>query len=194
MPPHPAQDAAKKALQDMFSDKKDVLAAFDAPTDTGGAGGKGGFRGFGRGGGFGGFGGDFSSFGDGARRFFKGIASTAGALLMFVAVIAVFSLWQPMLAFVVSVVRTVLRLDARGAQRVRQRKMQQVWIMSSGSLHLRIRACISITTQVAEETAAGAAPANMGERERGVLAKYGAEEEAAAQDAAAAAADLDEDL
>lgn len=113
----------------MFSDKKDVLAAFDAPTDTGGAGGKGGgLGGFGRGGGggFGGFSGDFSSFGDGARRFFKGIASTAGALLMFVAVIAVFSLWQPMLSFVVSVVRMVLRLDARGAQRARQRKMQQV--------------------------------------------------------------------
>lgn len=47
---------------------------------------------------------------------------------------------------------------------------------------------------MAEETAAGTAPTNMGERERGVLAKYGAEEEGAEQDAAAAAADLDEDL
>lgn len=114
----------------MFSDKKDVLAAFDAPTDTGGDGGKkGGFGGFGRGGGgggFGGFSGGFSGFGDGARRFFKGITSTAGALLMFVAVIAVFSLWQPTLSFIVSIVRMVLRLDARGAQRARQRKMQQV--------------------------------------------------------------------
>lgn len=48
--------------------------------------------------------------------------------------------------------------------------------------------------QVAEETATGTAAPNMGERERSVLAKYGQEEQGVEQDAAAAAADLDEDL
>lgn len=126
--PLPSQDAAKKALQEMFQGKKDILAAYDAQPDTGGrggAGGKGGFGG-GGGGGFGGFSGGFSDFGDNARKFFKSLGSTVGALLMFVAVIAVFSLWQPLMGLIVYVVRTALRLDARGAQRVRQQKMQQV--------------------------------------------------------------------
>ncbi len=125
---HKQQDAAKKALQEMFEGKKDILAAYDAQPDTGGPGGAGGKGRFGGGGGgFGGFSEGFSDFGDNARKFFKSLGSTVGALFMFVGVVAVFSLWQPLMGLIVYVVRTALRLDARGAQRVRQRKMQQVW-------------------------------------------------------------------
>lgn len=116
------QDAAKKALQQLLSGKKDILAAYDA-RDPPGGGGSGGGGGGGGGGGFGGFGDSFRDFGDNMWRFLKGLGSTLGAVLLFVGALVVMSLWQPIIAFCVATIRFVLRLDARsaGARRGRAR-------------------------------------------------------------------------
>ena len=71
------QDAAKKALQEMFSGKDDLLAAYDGPPGGGNSGGRGGGGG---GGWFGGF--NFNEFGDNFMRSMKGLLSFLGAVAL----------------------------------------------------------------------------------------------------------------
>lgn len=108
------QEAAQKALQDAFKDKKDPWALDEERArKKGGNGGGGG----GRGGG-GGFGGGFSfnDWGDGFMKWIKGTLKAIAAALCFFGFILAFTFWEPLLRFMTTIVRTVLRLDVRKAQ------------------------------------------------------------------------------
>eukprot|EP00887_Chlorella_sp_A99_P000705 scaffold5.g705.t1 len=109
------EEAARKALQDALAGKKDVFKEAEerARKRSGGGGGGGGGSGGGGGGdGGGGFG--APDFGDMSRKllkWLKGVGQTLAAVLAFLGVIAVLSMFQPAVQLLARVVRAVLRLD-----------------------------------------------------------------------------------
>ena len=74
---------------------------------SGGGGGWGNWREWGR------------EWGDGFGNGLKGLLSTLGAIVAFAAAVFVVALWQPVLAYVVSFLRWILRLDGPGRSRGR---------------------------------------------------------------------------
>lgn len=116
------QEAAQKALQDAFKGKKDPWALDEersrkrsaGSNDSGGNGGFGGGSGGGGGGGFGGF--SFNEWGDGFMKWLKGTLKAVAAALCFFGFIIAFTFWEPLLRLMTTIVRAMLRLDARKGQ------------------------------------------------------------------------------
>lgn len=108
------QEAAQKALQDAFKGKKDPWALDEERARKRGGGNGGGGGGGGGGNGGGGF--SFDAWGDGFMRWLKGTFKALAAALCFFGFIIAFTFWEPLLQLVTSIVRTILRLDARKEQ------------------------------------------------------------------------------
>lgn len=108
------QEAAQKALQDAFKDKKDPWALDEERARKRGGGNGGGGNGGGGGRGGGGF--SFDAWGDGFMRWLKGTFKALAAALCFFAFIIAFTFWGPLLQLATSIVRAILRLDARKEQ------------------------------------------------------------------------------
>ncbi|BDA41661.1 hypothetical protein COCOBI_02-4420 [Coccomyxa sp. Obi] len=159
------EDAAKKALQEMFKGKQDMLAAYDAGGGGSGKGGKGG-----RGGGDG-DGGDGFNWREWSAKFLrdlgggaKSVAQTIAALLLMLSVFYAASFVRPLSAAALNAVRYILRLDGRGARRGRAPAPAAVGSGDSGVL---------------------------GSNERSVISKYGADDDI--EDAAEEEGDDDEE-
>ena len=103
------QDAAKKALQDAFSGKKDPFALDEERRKRQGGGGNRGSGGGGGGGDGGGF--NFGDFSDGFRKWLRSTLRALAATFLFLAAILTMYLWKPMLEFLTTVIRVLLRLD-----------------------------------------------------------------------------------
>ncbi|KAK9854812.1 hypothetical protein WJX84_004110 [Apatococcus fuscideae] len=119
-------DAARKALQDMFSGQKDVLAAYD-PGEAVTTGG-GGSRGKGGGGGFS-WRPKWQEWGDGFWRSARGAGQVLGAFMLLCGVFAAAALREPALKGIVHVVRWVLRLEGSstsGRRRIRGENAPEV--------------------------------------------------------------------
>eukprot|EP00884_Botryococcus_braunii_P009747 jgi/Botrbrau1/18774/Bobra.0386s0092.1 len=146
------EEAAKKALQDAFQGKGDLLAAYDR---DGGDGGKGGKKGGGGGGGGGGGSGggwelpDWRGWGSQMGGGLKKALQTIAAILLFVFVIFSGSLVKPIFGFLSAFIAWGMRLD-RGAS-------------------VRERAVAAATRQLA-------GTADLGVHERSILAKYGSDD------------------
>lgn len=98
------QDAARKALQDAFTGKKDPFAAAEERAkkrgEGGGAGGgSGGGGGGGSGGGF-----NFSEWGDSFRKGASSFFKTVATIFLFAATLFVLTLWKPLLDFLTALV------------------------------------------------------------------------------------------
>ncbi|GMH41562.1 hypothetical protein BSKO_09472 [Bryopsis sp. KO-2023] len=106
------EDAAKKALEEMFSGKKDVLADFDGGGDDGGDGGPGGEGGGGGGGwSWDEFKGNFGNLGPNLMKWFKSLGKTIGAVLLFFGIFVGMTCIGPISRGAVTFVRLLLRLD-----------------------------------------------------------------------------------
>jgi hypothetical protein len=113
------QEAAQKALQDAFKDKKDPWALDEERAKKRGGGGGGG-SGNGGSGGNGGNGGsnnfNFGDWGDGFLKWLRNFLKAFAAAAAFFGFIIAFTFWEPLIKLVVLVFRTVLRLDSRSGQ------------------------------------------------------------------------------
>ncbi|KAK9908672.1 hypothetical protein WJX75_001240 [Coccomyxa subellipsoidea] len=148
------EDAAKKALQEMFQGKQDMLAAYDAGGGGSGKGGKGG-KGGGDGEGSGGF-----NWREWSAKFLrdlgggaKSAAQTVAALLLLLSIFYAATFVRPLSAAALNAVRYILRLDGRGARRGRASVPATAGVGSEGS-------------------------GVLGSNERSIISKYGADNDA----------------
>eukprot|EP01024_Parvocaulis_polyphysoides_P037457 TRINITY_DN33388_c0_g1_i1.p2 TRINITY_DN33388_c0_g1~~TRINITY_DN33388_c0_g1_i1.p2 ORF type:complete len:210 (+),score=30.19 TRINITY_DN33388_c0_g1_i1:135-764(+) len=143
------EGAARKALEEAFKGKRDVLASNDPKLSRFSGGGSGDGKGGGSGGGwFGSF--NWNEFGDGAKKSFGGFFRTIGAILLFAFAFGVVAMIKPTIGFISSVLRNVLRLDGR-PQRLQYSNMSQSELFSEEG--------------------------ELGTFEKSVIEKYGAESE-----------------